>query len=209
MDCDGWRRLACAVEEVARNTEPAGLGAFDIWSRLVLPALIGLGTITLSASSFYVTYKSHRAVEAAREVEELRRRKAERQALLDVAQRVVTQVISQVYRPDAEWSVFFGCRVEMMSLAQANEEPHAYAAYDEFDDLVAEAVEPENRIGALPGAFIGLATKSLQAWARDPEAWLKNTDARVAHTRRSIEETRRSESEKKESTGVGQEGDKA
>lgn len=160
-----------------------GPGTYDVFAEIVIPLLVGVGTLALAVASVVVARQSFLAEQRARKAAEQNDRRASRHRLGAAMRRYVMASLGTAIGDDslavAGSPVLLGLEAGDEALASA--EPHAEALWEEVDKLVDGLPrEPYATAKALAADTTGAALATIRGWMRSPAAWDLDTRDRAA-----------------------------
>ncbi|MDY0892994.1 hypothetical protein [Frigoribacterium sp. CFBP9030] len=174
MECGGWQRIACALEEIAANTGQ-GRDAYEWWAQIWIPALIGLGSLLIGAAALLLTHRYQVHETKTRTKADAVARLADRTRIMVLGRRVLLKTYEVRLGMDSGWELGndpgslmleMGEEVALTSEPYANEVlSQVRVACEKLPNYRSEAAD------AYAGIVSGAAQFSLRQWARNPEGW--------------------------------------
>jgi hypothetical protein len=182
MACGGWQRLACALEGIADSVSD-GPATYDVFADIVIPSLVGLGTLALAVASVVVARQSFLAEQRARKAAEGNERRAARRRISAAMRRYVMASFGAAI---GDGSLALTGSPVLLGLEAGDEavssaEPHAEALWEEVEKLISRLPsEQYPSAKALAADTTGAALASIRDWMRSPAAWDLGTRYRAA-----------------------------
>lgn len=191
MDCNGWQRVACALEVIARNTSYEGPRWFE-WLGVIIPALATLASVVTSVIALNIARRANSFSEESRLRDEIAARRTERERLGAKARARALGLYAAsggLVLPNAyELAVL---SFELREEFRTSEEPHAQAMYEEFL-IITGWFPPKGHpdAGKIGSVVQEGALLTVRAWVKDPARWHDDRQVRFVATKQAANEFR-------------------